>query len=364
VNTPAAGLQDPIHPNMTGNTLKAEPVEIDWHPGLPIYASEAFLKSLGNEYGWLGGRDSEGQLRCILPYTVIRKFGFRFVRFRTETAAWADEFNLAEEKDFLQDVVEYFRSAGADMIIPSGNTAIFRTYPEGATAAPYGTFVKDLTQPEAVLMSEIRKTYRQNIRKAIAANVQIKCGLEYLDAAYGLVAETMKRTGASFKSASQFKQGVLDLGEQVKVFVAEHDGVIQGCMVSPFSQRTAYNCYAGSRAEPILGSMHLLHWEAIRQFRAMGVRQFDFQGVRIRPEKGSKQEGIKNYKQGFGGDLIQGYLWKYSFRPLKSMAYSVGVRLLMGGDIVDQERHSPDASDGSREERSGLSKGITGIDRE
>jgi lipid II:glycine glycyltransferase (peptidoglycan interpeptide bridge formation enzyme) len=157
---------------------------------------------------------------------------------------------------------------------------------------------------------------------------------------------------------------VLDLGEQVKVFVAEHNGVLQGCMVSPFSERTAYNCYAGSRPEPILGSMHLLHWEAIRQFRAMGVRQFDFQGVRIHPEKGSKQEGIKNYKQGFGGNLIQGYLWKYSFRPLKSIAYSVGVRLLMGGDIVDQERHVAVTSDGNREERSALAQGTAGIDRE
>jgi lipid II:glycine glycyltransferase (peptidoglycan interpeptide bridge formation enzyme) len=120
--------------------------------------------------------------------------------------------------------------------------------------------------------------------------------------------------------------------------VAEHDGAIQGCMVAPFSDHTAYNCYAGSRPEPILGAMHLLHWEAMRQFRALGVKQFDFQGVRINPDKGSKQDGIMHYKQGFGGRLVQGYLWKYSFRPLGSAAYSVAVRLLMGGDIVDQER--------------------------
>jgi lipid II:glycine glycyltransferase (peptidoglycan interpeptide bridge formation enzyme) len=150
----------------------------------------------------------------------------------------------------------------------------------------------------------------------------------------------------------------------VRVFVAEHEGVIQGCMISPFSERTAYNCYAGSKPEPVLGSMHLLHWEAIRQFRAMGVKQFDFQGVRINPEKGSKQEGIKNYKQGFGGSLMQGYFWKYSFRPLKSIAYAVGVRLFMGGDIVDQEHKVAVTRDGNRVERSALALGMAGLDRE
>ncbi len=83
--------------------------------------------------------------------------------------------------------------------------------------------------------------------------------------------------------------------------------------------------------------MHLLHWEAMRKFRAIGVKRFDFQGVRINPEKGSKQEGIMHYKQGFGGTLVQGYLWKFPLRPVKSIAYSIGVRLFLGGDIIDKE---------------------------
>ena len=40
-----------------------------------------------------------------------------------------------------------------------------------------------------------------------------------------------------------------------------------------------------------------------------------------------------------GAKLIQGYIWKYPLRPLRSLAYSYGVRLLRGGDIVDLERH-------------------------
>jgi hypothetical protein len=330
---------NPISNPIVSGSLKATSIEIKWHSGLPIYASKAFLESEGDQFGWMGGTDEQGNLRCVLPYGIIRKPGLKMVRFKTQTITLDGELEIEEEKSFLNSVVEHFRSTGADIIIPSGNTAIFRTYPDGAAAAPYGTFVKDLRQPEEALLSEIRKTFRQNIRKAVAAGVEIKSGPQYLDACYELIADTLKRSGSGFKSYQGFKSRVLALGEYVKIFVAEHDGVIQGCMVAPFSQLTAYNCYAGSRREPTLGAMHLLHWEAIRQFRTMGVQYFDFQGVRINPEKKSKQDGILLYKQGFGGKLISGYLWRYPLRPLKSIAYNLAVRLLLGGDIVDQEGH-------------------------
>ena len=286
--------------------LAARPVPIRWHAGLPIaQASEASLKSDGGPFGWVGGVNDHGDLVCVLPYTIVRKPGLQMVRFKTATIPLLEELGIEEEKTFLNSVVEHFRSVGADMIIPSGNTAIFRTHPAGADVAPYGTYINHLHGPEDVLRSKIRKTYRHNIRKAMEAGVEIKCGAEHLDASYELIAATLRRSGSKFKSHDDFRRTISGLGEYVKIFVAEHNGVVQGCMVAPFSEHTAYNCYAGSREGPILGAMHLLHWEAIRQFRAMGVQRFDFQGVRISPEKGSKQEGILTYKQGFGGSLIQ-----------------------------------------------------------
>ena len=61
-------------------------------------------------------------------------------------------------------------------------------------------------------------------------------------------------------------------------------------------------------------------------------------GVRLNPEKGSKQEGLKMFKERFGGELHQGYMWKYSFNLVKYALYASLARIRHGGDVVDQER--------------------------
>jgi lipid II:glycine glycyltransferase (peptidoglycan interpeptide bridge formation enzyme) len=301
---------------------------------MPIFASESFLKTVGDEYGWIGGVEDSGKLRCVLPYTVIRKFGVRIVRFRVETIALGGELALEEEKSFLNSTVEYFRSSKADMIIPASNTALFRTYPDGALVAPYGTFIKDLSQSEESLFSEISPDYRKNIRRAVKGGVQVKYGIGYLNDAYNLIAEILKSSSVKRDFTSQ----IVGLGEYVRIFVAEHDGVLQACMIAPFSECSAYSWYSGTISQPCKGAMHLLQWESIRHFKQMGVKRFNFNGVRINPEKGSRQEGIRNFKMRFGGKLERGYMWKFSLHPLKFALYCIAARILLGGDIVDLER--------------------------
>jgi len=177
----------------------------------------------------------------------------------------------------------------------------------------------------------------------VREGVTIRIGAAHLQAAHALVAETLGRSGLTFKSSGEFGDLVAALGEHVRILVADHPRGIQGCMVAPFSGHAAHAWYCGSADRPVVGSMHLLHWEAMRLFRGMGVRQFDFTGVRIDPPTGSKQDGLLTFKKGFGGQLVRGFMWKYSLNPLKYAAYRTAMRLLKGGDIVDQEGHKLDA---------------------
>ena len=319
--------------------MKAKPIEINWHPGLSIYASEQFLRVVGDEYGWLGGFAESGELQCVLPYTVIRKMFIRLVRFRVETIPLGEEPDVHEEKAFLNSTIEYFQSIGADVIIPASTNTIFRTYPNGAIAAPYGTYIIDLSQPEEILWGNIHSKHRNVIRNAIKKGVQILSGMQYVETAYRMIRDTFKRSALPFMSYDAFLRMMRGLGQNAKVFVADYQGVLQGCAVIPFSNHSAYYVYGGSIPLPLTGAMNLLQWEAIRHFRCLGVKHYDFCGVRINPEKGSKQAGLMMFKERFGPRLNQGYMWKSPINPIKSFIYSQAVRLLRGGDIVDTERH-------------------------
>jgi len=316
----------------------AKKINIDWHPGLSIYASEPFLKLVGDEYGWLGGFDKSDNLRCILPYTIVRKVVFRLVRFRVETIPLNGEFSAEDEKSFLNSVVTYFRSNGTDMIIPATTNTIFQAYPDGAIAAPYGTFIIDLTQSEDVLWSKLHSKHRNVVRNAIKKGVEIKEGLEQAQMAYELIRDTLKRSKLGFMGYGEYEKFVNSLNDHIKIYVAYSEGIAQGCAVIPYSNHSAYYLYGGSIPKPLSGAMNFLQWEAIRIFRNLGVQRYDFVGVRINPAEGSKQEGLMMYKQRFGGRLVQGYMWKYSIRPLSFAIYSMAVRWLRGGDIVDQEQ--------------------------
>lgn len=319
--------------------ITAKKIPIDWNHDLSIFASEPFLKAMGDDYGWLGGFDTARQLRCILPYTIVKKAIIRMVRFRVETIPVIDDFDIAQEKDFLNSAVQYFRSIGSDMIIPATTNSIFRTYPDGADAAPYGTYIIDLMQPEESLLKSLNSSHRRKLRLATKQNVQVRSGIEYLKISYDLVRDTFARSKMGFMNFQEYERYINSLGPNVKIFVADHRGAIQGCVVVPFSNHRAYYVYGGSIPEPHSGATNLIHWEAIRYFQSIGVKTYDFVGVRINPEEGTKQEGLAQYKQRFGGRLTQGYMWKQPLHPLKYLVYGMAVRYLRGGDIVDQERH-------------------------
>jgi len=225
------------------------------------------------------------------------------------------------------------------MIIPASTNTIFRTYPDGADPAPYGSYVIDLSQPEDILWRNIDRILRQNINTAQKKGVTIRNGGEELGDAYKLIVDTFKRSKLPFMSYEVFKRYWKGLGEKGKLLVADYQGVPQSYVVFAFSDYCAYAIYAGNVANLKQGANKLLYWEAIRFFKKLGIQRYDFVGARIDPEKGSKEEAINSLKKHFGAKLIKGYMWKYSYHPLKYSLYNLAARVRSGGDIVDAERH-------------------------
>ncbi|MFY9560045.1 MAG: GNAT family N-acetyltransferase [Terriglobales bacterium] len=323
-------------------TIKAAPIPIQWDQSLPVFAKEEFLRAVGDEYGWLGGMDESGTLRCILPYTIVRKAGVRMVRFRSETIPCGAGLHVAEEKSFLNSVVQHFRKTRVDVIIPASVNAIFQTYPDSAMAAPYGTYFVALAQREDALWAAMSASHRRHVRSAEKSGVQVRSALECVTTAHAIIRDTFRKSSMPFMSFENFARMIGGVEGNVHLFVAECHDQVQCCAVIVFSQHTAYYMYGGSIPNAVPGAMHLLHWEAIRLYNRLGVRRYDFCGARINPAPGSKAAGLAAFKQRFGAELDQGYMWKCSISGLKAAIYSLGVRYLRGGDIVDAEHHKLD----------------------
>ena len=176
----------------------AVPIAIEWNPLMPIFASEPFLKAVGEEYGWIGGVRDSGALRCILPYTIVREMGVRLVRFRVETIAQQPDFGIEEEGEFLAGAMSVLRTLGAHVVIPATTNTIFRTFPAGARAAPYGSYVVDLSQSEDELWRCIERITRQNINTAVKRGVAIGDGRERLHECWALIKSTFERSRLPF----------------------------------------------------------------------------------------------------------------------------------------------------------------------
>jgi hypothetical protein len=322
-----------------GPHVKALEIPPRWHEDLPIFAHPAFLSAVSDRNGWLGGIDEHGELRCILPYTVIRRGPLSMARFRVETLPQGGELTLPQERSFLRSVIKHCRAIGADMVIPATTNTVFRTYPEGADAAPYGTYRADLTRHEDELWGRMRPVIRSDIKRAMSAGVKVVDGSHELPSVYSLVRDTFRRSRLPFMSWQAFERYVVGLGAHAKVMLACLDGRIQSCALFAFSRYCAYAPYVGNVDPPMQGANKLLYWEAMRHFRQAQVRCFDLVGARIKPDQGSKHDGINALKRRLGGSLTQGYIWKYPLSPLKYRLYSAAVRWRSGGDIVDAERH-------------------------
>ncbi|MCM8782023.1 MAG: peptidoglycan bridge formation glycyltransferase FemA/FemB family protein [Candidatus Omnitrophica bacterium] len=319
--------------------MKVYPIEIKWNPDMPVFARENFLRAVGDEYGWLGGFDNKGQLLFILPYTIIKKAFLRIVRFRVETIKTNPSSNLQDEKEFLNMCVEYFRSKKTDLIMPATTNAIFHTFPDGAIAAPYGTYIIDLQQPEDKLWQNIERITRQNIKRAIKLGVVVQKYEGSLETVHALIRSTFKRSQLPFMNFNSFIKFIEGLGEYGLIMTADLNESIQSCVVFAFSSYCAYAVYAGNIDHIVQGANKLLYWEAIRYFKNLGVKKYDFVGTRINPTRGTKQEALSTFKKHFGCTLIKGFIWKYALNKFGYQLYNLAAKLRSGGDIVDAEKH-------------------------
>ncbi len=324
---------------MTEIILNNENKIIDIKDKLPILATKEYLKYKSDDFGWFLSE------KFVLPFYLKKKLIFKRLFFTTQVI-YLKESSLKEEKVFLNEIVNLSKINKIDIIdIPQSN-AVFNTYPDNSKYIQFGTYEVDLSLKEEELFKNLHSKHRNVIRKAMKDCVIIKNEKKYIKECYDIIKSTYSRQNKSFLSFKEFEDLEKYLKDNVSFYIALKDNIIQGCAVLLWNNgHRCYYLFGGSINSPYTGSINLLHWQAMLDMKENKVKLYDFFGVRINPEQGSKLEGIQRFKERFGGELKQGYLWKYSLNPFKTILFKIVFCLysfLKGnrykGDMIDQER--------------------------
>lgn len=316
--------------------LNGKSVRFEYKNSYPVFLSEKYLRTRSADYGWIGIFNFE-KLVAIIPYSQGRKGVFRFVRI--EFQPFFLEKETVREEDVWPLVIQFCKERGFAFFTQPGTHVLFDSFPEKSLNCTFGSYRIDLANAEENLWESMHSKHRNVIRKAVASGVQIVFGTENLDEVYAVMKMTMDRSHMRFLSKKEFVTFIESLEENVIVARAVLGGVVQSVAVIPYSKFSAYYLYGGTIDDPSLGSSNLLQWEIIKYMRTLGVGIYDFVGARIRPEVGSKLEGIQRFKERFGAVMVQGYLWKMPINYPIYWLYNLAVRIKYGkaGDIIDQE---------------------------
>jgi hypothetical protein len=310
---------------------------------LPIFGSEEFLASKSTDYGWFVSED------YILPFfmdTRLRKLGFNRMMLTTEAIPLHENVRPGSDGEFLDEVLSICQQGKrikADWVVTQAN-AVFSAAPSQSDSLPWGSYIVDLTKPEAAIFETFDPKHKNMIRRATKGGVVIKT-TDDVAAIYNNVRETMVRQNLLyFPSQSYLSELQRRLGDKISFHTALHDNVIQGSAVVVHNHRGGFYYYGGSIAEPFPGALTLMQYEIMKELKQKNVPVYDLMGARMIVDD-SKIEGIQRFKRRFASGMRSGYCFRRIINPRRHKILNTALRMyfvLKGshyeGDIFDVTR--------------------------
>ncbi len=249
-----------------------------------------------------------------------------------------------DQKVFLNEVVGSLKRR-LHWISQTNATANFVQYPDESIRIPFGNYIIDLTKDDTELFSGVTSKCRNMIRRAERDGVQIiRGGIELLDKYMSCDIKTWKRSDIDKDNRKVYMDYLQNMGENACIYIAEKEGEVQGGALFLKNRAMSYYLYGATADKPSPGAMNLLQWKAIVDFKYEGVKRHSFVGCRINVDKDSKYYGIQSFKKSFGGELVEGFMFKSILHPKIYKGFNLMYQIRYGGkrtghDIIDQEIH-------------------------
>lgn len=297
-----------------------------------------YICSTGGKVVYLASED------YIIPYEIRKKYIFSFGRYLSEPFCLNQSANSVEKrKEFINSAQMYIsRNKLSDWQDSVGAYTMFDVYPDNSRRIGFGNLVVDLENETEVLLANMTSKHRNMVRRAEKDGVTIQIGgLELLDDYCDLDEQTWKRSGQPPVDRSVYEKMLSCMPSSAFVAVSYYNGVPQSGMLSYYNNQMMYYMYGASADRPTVGANNYLHWEIMKEMKARGVKKYSFVGFRLGVNPDGKLAGIQHFKKGFGGELIEGYLFKATFSKPKRLLFEFLYRLKnktgYTEDAIDQE---------------------------
>lgn len=164
----------------------------------------------------------------------------------------------------------------------------------------------DITKSEDELMTQMRKTTRYEVKKAIKENIKITTSTEDKDIKefYRIQIETAKR-----QKFVPFSYKFLD--EQFKVFAKEKNvllckaklgkELLAEAFIIFYNKEAVYHYGVSTDAGRKHPGAYLIQWQAILEAKKRGMTRYNFWGVAPESNVNHRFSGLSLFKRGFGG---------------------------------------------------------------
>ena len=278
--------------------------------GLNIFYTNNGLKTSNSERVFLYSSS------FVVPVSINQKGPFKSSSFLSEPHKYEDDGE--DEKEFLNAVCCYLKeSIHVQWIMETPAYALFPVAPAGAIAIPFGSHIVNLEEETDTLWGKVHSKHRNVIKKAEKDGVVIVKGTDnkILEDYHSIDIETWERSNVKAEGIEDLKRELKALGDNVTIYMAYKDGEPQAGAIFYYNQAMCYYMHGASRNHSYAGSSNLLHWIAMQDMKAVGVKRYSFVGARINEDPDSKYHGIQRFKERFGGELFVGKRFKVVFNP-------------------------------------------------
>ena len=195
---------------------------------------------------------------------------------------------------------------------------------------PPDTVVIDLTREEETLLADMHKKTRYNIRLAEKKGVWVEvAGLEKLPDWYELYRITAQRDKIGIHGYRYYEKLFRlmeedSCGGKLSLYLAycPEGELLAGIIVLLRGTEAVYLYGASSNDKRNLMPAYALQWQAMREAKQYGCRDYDMYGIPPADEPDHPMHGLYRFKTGFGGEIRRRPgAWDYPYSKLMYTLY-------------------------------------------